>query len=177
MRLGPPAEHHDLAPIRGRGLAFFLIGGIEVGRGGRKLGRAGVDALEYRGDAVALAGGANFVLLAFEQHREASIGEAVALEAVATRRPRFRPEPVPPAPARHGRSRRSGRGTTDRSAWHDSGLPPSGRCGRRPPHTRCALPPAGSVHAPAARGALRRWQRRCQHRAWGRARIPPSPNS
>ena len=31
--VGAAAEHHDLAPIRGRGLALLLVGGIEVGRG------------------------------------------------------------------------------------------------------------------------------------------------
>ena len=47
------AQNHDLGPRLGVRFVFVFVGGIEVRREGFEFRRAGIDALEHRGHAVA----------------------------------------------------------------------------------------------------------------------------
>jgi len=75
-----PAEDHDLAPRRGRGLAFLLVGRIQVRGGGRKFGRAGIDALVHRVQPQLAPLLAHRRLIAGREMGDARIGKTLALE-------------------------------------------------------------------------------------------------
>ena len=73
-------QDRDLAARRGRRLALFFVGRVQVGGGGGELGSTGVDALEDRTQPERMTPGAQFVLGHADEPREARIGEAAALQ-------------------------------------------------------------------------------------------------
>src|SRR5690606_22112617 len=74
------AQHHDLVAAGRLGLALFLVGRVQVGRGGGELGGAGIYALVHRADAERAAQRAHGLLLHPDQRGQAGVGEAHALE-------------------------------------------------------------------------------------------------
>ena len=81
--VGTAAENNDLAVGRRRGLVFFVVAGIEVGREAFKLGGAGVDEFVNGTQALAAAEVANLLdaVVAGERpdFRKALVGNAEAL--------------------------------------------------------------------------------------------------
>ena len=82
--VGAAAQHHDLLPIRGPRLAFVLVTGIKIGRGGRKLGGAGIHPLVNRADIFFRSECPELGLADGQQFRQSRIGKALAFQ---------RPEP------------------------------------------------------------------------------------
>jgi hypothetical protein len=83
--IGAAAQDHDLAPLGRVRLALFLVAGVHVGGGGRKLRGAGVHALEDWPQPMPQAMGAHRRLLHPDQLREARVREAASLELEQTR--------------------------------------------------------------------------------------------
>src|SRR5690606_6959521 len=79
------AQDHDLRAIAGIGLAFFLVGRIQVRGGGRELGCARVDPLEYRPETRLDATLPDRRLLHTHQCGDARVGNALALQAPQAR--------------------------------------------------------------------------------------------
>ena len=80
------AEDHDLAPLARLRLALLLVGRIQVGGVAGELGRARIHALVHRMQPVGMPALAHDRLLQAEQVRDATVGEALALERAQPRR-------------------------------------------------------------------------------------------
>jgi len=90
MRFRPAAEDHDLAPSGGSASHSSSYVGVQVGRGGRELRRAGVDSLVHRPHAEVVALVAHRLLGHLDEPGEPGIGESLALQSAQsrTRQPR-----------------------------------------------------------------------------------------
>jgi len=74
-------QDHDLVATRRCSFALFLVGGVQVGGVGGKLGGAGVNALVDREDVQLVAMSAQVFLSHTQQLGQALVGETFALEA------------------------------------------------------------------------------------------------
>ena len=78
--VGAAAENHDFFAAGGFGLAFFFVGGIQVGRAGGEFGGAGVHALVDGAHAQRVAVRAHGVLIRVQELGQAPVGKAFLLE-------------------------------------------------------------------------------------------------
>ena len=76
----PTAQDHYFFALGRARLALFVIARIHIRRAGGEFGRAGIDALVYRTNAMGMALGADIALFYLEQMRQAAIGKSFALE-------------------------------------------------------------------------------------------------
>ena len=78
--IGPAAQHHNLASISGSRLTLFLIGGVHISGGSRKLGGAGIHAFVDRPKTQLLSALPDLIFRCVQQRRQSRIGEPLALQ-------------------------------------------------------------------------------------------------